>query len=313
MGMTMFKTFNESVRRYWIVALSFLIFPAGALAQTFPLSGYTEVVGQIQTTTVKPGESFAQVARDFDMGYTELLEANPGVDPDAVQPNTVLIVPSQFVLPNAPHDGLVVNLAEMRVYYYPKGGREVVTYPIGIGREGEDTPVGVLKVIQHIVKPTWNVPESIRKMRATQGVILPKMVPPGPENPLGDYAMRLSNMTYLIHGTNDPLGGIGRRSSSGCLRLYPEDIDPLFHMVPQGTNVYIVNEPYKAGWLGSQLYLESHVPLQDKADQALDDATQLKNVIQIATQGRSADINWHKAFDITEETQGLPQIIGRAG
>ena len=284
----------------------------GAQAQTFPLPSQGDVVGQIKTTVVQQGDSLAQIARNYDMGYADLAEANPGVDPEQLIPGSVLIIPNQFILPNAPRDGLVVNLAEMRLYFYPKGRREVVTHPIGIGREGEDTPIGVLKIIEHINKPTWYVPESIRQMRAEQGVELPKVVPPGPENPLGNYAMRLSRPTYLIHGTNDPLGGIGRRSSSGCLRLYPEDIATLFHQVTNGTPVYIVNEPYKAGWSAAgELYLESHVALQAETDQALDQSVLIRNVVNLAVKNRNIEVDWNKALDITQEVQGIPQAIGR--
>lgn len=283
-----------------------------AMGKTFPLPPQGDIVGQVQTTVVKPGQTLPQIARDFDMGYTELTEANPSIDPDKLAPGTVLVVPSQYILPNTPREGLVVNLAEMRLFFYPKGGREVVTFPMGVGREGENTPIGVLKVIQHIRNPVWYVPESIRQMRAAQGVTLPKMVPPGPENPLGKFAMRLSEPTYLIHGTNDPLGGIGRRSSSGCLRLYPEDIEVLFNMVPNNGNVYIVNEPYKVGWNQNELYLESHVALEAQDDQALDDKAKIRNLVQLATRDRQVNIDWNKALNIGQEVQGIPQAIAVA-
>lgn len=281
-----------------------------ALGKTYLLPTQGDVIGQMQTAVVKPGDTLPQVARNYDMGYTELTEANPGIDPNKLTPGTVLLIPSQFILPNAPRDGMVVNLAEMRLYYYPKGIGQVVTFPMGIGREGENTPIGIMKVIEHRTNPTWYAPESIRQMRATQGVFLPKVVPPGPDNPLGNYALRLSNPTYLIHGTNDPLGGIGRRSSSGCLRLYPEDIEGLFKMIPNGTNVYIVNEPYKVGWSQNKLYLESHVALNGKDDQALDDKAEIRNIVQLATNNRNVQIDWNKALSITQETQGMPQEIG---
>ncbi len=282
-----------------------------AAALTFPLPAQGDVVGSVKTAVAKAGDTLPQIARDNDMGFTELEEANPNLDPDHLTPGTVVVIPSHFILPNAPRNGIVINLAEMRLYYYPKGGNTVTTYPIGIGREGEDTPVGVLKIIQHIPNPTWYSPESIRVARAQEGVIIPKVVPPGPDNPLGKFAMRLSKPTYLIHGTNDPLGGIGRRSSSGCIRLYPEDIERLFSMVKNGDNVYIVNEPYKAGWLASDLYLESHVSLAAKDNQAQQDAAQIKNVINIAIKNKPAQVDWNKAMDISSETQGLPQLIGR--
>lgn len=286
-----------------------LLFTLSATARTFSLSPGNDIVGEVQTTIVKPGQTIPQIARDFDVGYTELTEANPGIDPDKLSPGTVLVIPSQYILPNTPRDGLVVNLAEMRLYYYPKGKNEVVTYPMGIGREGENTPIGILKIIQHIPNPTWHVPESIRKIRAAQGVDLPKAVPPGPENPLGNFAMRLSAPSYLIHGTNDPLGGIGRRSSSGCLRLYPEDIASLYAMIPNQATVYIIDEPYKVGWNQGKLYIESHLALQSEDNQALDRKSQVKNLVQLANRGRSLSIDWNKALAVAEETQGIPQKI----
>lgn len=298
--------------------LTFLAFSlAGSVhAQTFSL-GQKDVVGQISTMVTKPGDTLAQVARDYDMGYVEMEEANPGIDdPDHLTPGTVLVVPSQFVLPNAPHRGIVVNLAEMRLYYYLPGQNAVVTHPMGIGREGEDTPISVLSITQRIARPTWHVPESIRKIRAEQGVFLPKSVPPGTDNPLGEFALRLSSPpqggSYLIHGTNDPLGGIGRRSSSGCLRMYPEDIQGLYRQVTVGTPVYVVNEPYKAGWSSDgSLYLESHMSLKDEDNQAVQDAEQIRRVVQLAIgKGSAANVDWNKVSEVADETQGFPQVIG---
>jgi L,D-transpeptidase ErfK/SrfK len=311
----MMRNTSKKSRTYLFFITAWLsIVAMNSQAKTFPLPAHGDVVGQIQTVVIKSGDTLAQVARDYDMGYVELVEANPGVDPENLEPGTVLVLPSLYILPNAPREGLVVNLAEMRLYFYPRGSRQVITHPMGIGREGEDTPIGVLQIIEHITKPTWHVPESIRQMRAAQGVQLPKSVPPGPENPLGEYAMRLSKPTYLIHGTNDPLGGIGRRSSSGCLRLYPEDIQTLFQQVANGTHVYIVNEPYKAGWTSSgELYLESHVALQSENDQALDQSELIRNVVNLALKNRSAQVDWNKAFEITREVQGIPQGIGKEG
>lgn len=299
------KSWYSSVLAAAIAAISY---SGQVQALTFPIPSQGDVVGQVQTAISKPGDTLAQIARDHDMGYTELLEANPGVNPTHIPAGTAIVIPSLFILPNAPRQGLVVNLAEMRLYYF--GGGQVTTHPLGIGREGEDTPVGVLQVIQHIPSPTWTPTAEMKQLRAKEGVTLPDKVGPGPENPLGNYAMRLSNFTYLIHGTNDPLGGIGRRSSSGCMRLYPEDIETLYKQVKNGTNVYIVNEPYKAGWLDNQLYIESHVSLDDNVVQSRDDSDRIRNVVQIATRNKPAQIDWSKALEISGETMGLPQPIG---
>lgn len=296
-----------------IITLLMLFVSSTVVARTYPIPENGNVVGAIEVVTVKAGENFPQIARDNDIGYVELREANPGVDPDNPAPGSVLVIPSQYVLPDAPYRGIVVNLAEMRLYYYPSGTGEVTTYPIGIGRAGEDTPLGVMSIIEKRKNPTWNVPESIRKSRAEEGVILPRAVPPGPDNPLGDYSLRLSNPSYLIHGTNEPLGGIGRRSSAGCLRLYPEDIEPLYQAVNNGTPVNIINEPYKAGVLHGRLYIESHVPLEESGERAPGDDTQIKQVINTALQGKMGEVNWPKALQITDELQGIPQEVGEIG
>jgi L,D-transpeptidase ErfK/SrfK len=293
-----------------LIGIAALFACLNAQALMLPLEG-GDVVGKTKTTTIKVGDSLAQIARDNDMGYVEMEEANPGVDPQHLIPGTVLVIPSRFVLPNTPRNGLVINLAEMRLYYYPGNG-VVYTHPIGIGREGEDTVVGVFKVIEHIPNPTWTATETMRELRAKEGVILPKSVPPGPDNPMGQFAMRLSKPTYLIHGTNDPLGGIGRRSSSGCMRLYPEDIKALFSMVPNSTTVYIINEPYKAGMSRGQLYLESHGSLDNKDDQAVQDAAEIHNVVQNATRGRNVNIDWDLVGAVADETQGIPEAVGQA-
>ncbi|MDF3055202.1 MAG: erfK [Gammaproteobacteria bacterium] len=292
------------------IAIAGLLFCAIAGAKTYPLPQSGNVIGQVKTMTVPPGTNFPQIARDYDLGYVELLEANPGVDPDDPEPGTVLVIPTQYILPDVPRQGLVVNLAEMRAYFYPAGRQEVRTYPIGIGREGEGTITGSFTIIEKREKPIWRATEFMRKMRAAEGIILPESVPPGPENPLGDYALRLSKPTYLIHGTNEPLGGIGRRSSSGCLRLYPEDIEPLFHAVKVGTPVRIINEPYKAGILAGRLYLESHIPLQEDG-RRIEDRTQIKRVIDTALKGNRVMIDWDKAYQISNEEQGIPQEVGQ--
>lgn len=304
---------NKNIVFFSLITAAICIFSySDAFSLTFNTpSG--DVIGEVKTVVSKDGDTLAQIARDADMGYMEMREANPGLDPDHIPAGSVVVVPSQFILPNTPRNGIVINLAEMRLYYYPQGTGKVVTYPIGIGREGEGTPVGVMQIIQHIPNPTWIATDTMRKLRAAEGVELPKFVPPGPENPLGNYAMRLSRPTFLIHGTNEPLGGIGRRSSSGCMRLYPEDIDPLFHSVPNGANVYIIDEPYKVGWSQNQLYIESHVALQEDGDKAIDDTVQIRNLVELAAKGRNVNVDWNKALTISHEEQGLPQVIGHAG
>jgi L,D-transpeptidase ErfK/SrfK len=279
-----------------------------AQANVFHLPIQGDIVGQLDIAIVKKGDIFPQIARDYDVGYTELAEANPNVDPENLIAGTTLVIPNQFVLPNAPRKGLVINLAEMRLYFYPSNTATVITHPLGIGREGENTPVGVMQITEHVANPTWTPTENMRNLRAQEGIILPKSVPPGPDNPMGKFKMRLSNPTYLIHGTNDPLGGIGRRSSSGCIRLYPEDIETLYHQVKNSTYVYIVNQPYKIGWLEDQLYVESHAPIEGALQQ---DQEAIENLINQQIQHKPVQVAWGKAIEIVSEKQGWPQPIGR--
>lgn len=199
-----------------------------------------------------------------------MLEANPGTDPWLPKAGTQLTVPLQMILPDTPREGIVVNLAELRLYYYPKGEEKVIVYPIGIGQLGAATPVMVTSISQKIPNPTWTPTANIRKRYAKEGVTLPAVVPAGPDNPMGLFALRLARGTgqYLIHGTNAKFG-IGMRVSSGCIRLRTEDIEALFARVPKGTRVQIINQPVKyAVEPDGKRYVEVHQPLSrtDKDD-----------------------------------------------
>lgn len=291
---------------------SLVFFAQKSLAINFalPKSG-NDVVGTVKTGIVQEGDTFVTLARRYDISYCELEEANPGVDPDAPPVGSVLIVPTEYVLPDVPKSGIVINLVEMRLYFFPSNNRDVYVFPVGIGRDGWESPVGTWSVIEKTPKPTWHAPESIREARAKDGVFIPKEVPPGPENPLGEYAMRLSNHTYLIHGTNDP-SGVGRRSSAGCIRMYPEDIEKLFKMSQKGTPVRIINYPYKSGWRDGKLYLETHLPLSGILAELDANHKDAEQVIKRAVSNRGAAyVNWDKACAVAKEQQGIPQEVGR--
>jgi L,D-transpeptidase ErfK/SrfK len=192
----------------------------------------------------------------------------------------------------------------MRLFFFPGKSRdEVITYPVGIGKEGRSTPTGDMLVERKTAKPTWYVPESIRRDHEKKGDPLPAVVSPGPDNPLGEYAMYLSRPSYLIHGTNKPYA-IGLRASNGCLRLYPEDIDPLFQATPVKTPVRIVNQPYLLGWLGDQLYLEAHAPHEELNAKALkkDLYAKLKGI----EKKRRRALDWHKIESVVAEARGIP-------
>jgi L,D-transpeptidase ErfK/SrfK len=233
-----------------------LLIVSAASAQVYSIEENDTVIGSIKKHTTTNEESLIEIARKYDLGFNEIADANPDVDAFVPGDGVKVIVPTRWILPNVPfHRGIVINLSEMRLYYFFKKHKSflVKTFPIGIGTEGNNTPQGNFSVIEKIVKPSWHVPESIMKEDPT----LPRVVPPGPENPLGSHAMRLSLSTILIHGTNRPFG-IGRRVSHGCIRLYPEDIPKLFKLVSTGAQVKIIRQPVKIGVEDKNVYMEVH-------------------------------------------------------
>lgn len=226
------------------------------------------VVGEPQLTHIAADETLSGVARRFNLGYEEIVRANPGVDPWLPGADREIVLPTQFVLPDAPHEGLVINVATMRAFYYPKPKpgepQTVITHPIGIGKIGWSTPEGETKVVSKRKNPIWTPPVSVRKEHRENGDPLPRQVQPGPDNPLGAFAMNLGWAGYLIHGTNKPYG-VGMRSSHGCLRFYPEDIVLLFQEIPVGARVRVVNQPVSIGWRQGALYMQAAPPMADDA------------------------------------------------
>jgi L,D-transpeptidase ErfK/SrfK len=225
-----------------------------------------EVIGRLQVTKVQGDDTLSDIARRFNLGYDEVVRANPGVDPWLPGEGREIVLPTQFVLPAAPREGLVINLAQLRVYYFPKvkegEPRTVITHPIGIGKVGWSTPEGTTKVTSKTKNPTWFPPASVRKEHREAGDPLPAKVPPGPDNPLGAHMMRLGWPSYLVHGTNKPYG-VGMRSSHGCIRFYPEDIAELYDQIPVGTKVTVVNQPFVFGWQDDALYVQAFPVLED--------------------------------------------------
>jgi L,D-transpeptidase ErfK/SrfK len=225
-----------------------------------------DLVGEVQLTTTGKEDTLPDIARRFNVGYEEIVRANPGVDPWLPGANRKIVVPTQYLLPNAPRDGVVINLAAMRLFYYPKhkaGEPQLVyTHPIGVGKVGWQTPEGTTKIISREKNPTWRPSVAVRREHAANEDPVPAVVPPGPDNPLGKYKFSLGWNSYLIHGTNKPYG-VGLRSSHGCIRLYPEDIEKLFEAVPIGTAVHVVNQPYLFGWHQGRLYMQAYTVLED--------------------------------------------------
>ncbi|GIL41550.1 L,D-transpeptidase family protein [Roseiterribacter gracilis] len=282
---------------------------AAPAAAANPILG-SGFVGQMQTYTTAYEDSLPEIARKFNMGYVEIIAANPGLDPWVPGAGKQVVIPTWHILPGAAHEGIVVNVGEMRMYWYHDGSVE--THPIGIGREGKETPRGSTTVVRKQEKPTWYPTEGTRKDKP----YLSAAVGPGPDNPLGEYAMYLGWRSYLIHGTNNWMG-IGRQASRGCIRMYPEDIASVFPRVPVGTKVTAVNQSIKAAWLNDQLWLEIH-PDSKQADEveadgrftyALPDGF-LKNILAAAGSA-SNRIDWEAVRQAAKDRKGYPVQITR--
>jgi L,D-transpeptidase ErfK/SrfK len=273
----------------------------------------TDVVGQVQYVVARKEDTLPDFARRYGLGYNEIVAANPDVDPWLPGAGTRVLLPTRFVLPDAPREGIVLNLPALRLFYYPPAAegepRVVITHPIGIGREGWRTPVGRMRIIQKTEDPVWRPPTSIRREYAKRGDPLPAVVPAGPDNPLGAHAMRLSRPAYLLHGTNKPYG-VGMRVSHGCVRLYPEDISRLFNEVAVGTDVRIVNQPYLAGWQGGVLHLEAHEPLAEDAKRWQGSLAPMQRVVKAASDEAPDAVDWQQAEDVARAARGLPVPIG---
>jgi L,D-transpeptidase ErfK/SrfK len=225
-----------------------------------------DVVGTLRVITVNEEDTLSDIARRFNLGYEEIVNANPDVDPWLPGTGTEIVIPTQFVLPDAPRKGIVINLAAMRLFYFPKAApgepQKVITHPLGIGRVEWKTPEGTTKIASKKENPTWIPTPSIRKEHAKNGDPLPAVVPPGPDNPMGSHVLKLAWPNYAIHGTDKP-PSIGLRGSHGCLRMYPEDIARIYGKVPVGTPVRVVNQPRLLGWRGRALYLQAYPILED--------------------------------------------------
>ena len=243
--------------------------PVAALELPLPPPG-EDIVGQVQVIKAKYEDTFADLGKANDLGYTEMVAANPGVDAWLPGEGSEVILPTRFILPAGPREGIVINLAEYRLYYFPKGRNVVYTYPLGIGREGWGSPITNTSIIAKTPNPAWYPPKSIREEHAAEGDPLPTVVAAGPNNPLGPFKFTLGTPGYLIHGSNKKFG-IGMRVSHGCFRMLNNNVLELAGMAPVGTKLRIINEPYKFGVSGGKIYLEAHTPLDDHGEASLVD------------------------------------------
>lgn len=271
-----------------------------------------DVIGKTLHITTEYEDTFVALARRYNVGFNELRLANPDVDPWLPGEGTEIVIPKQYILPDAPREGIVVNLAEMRLYYFPSQSDQyygkVFTYPMGIGRKGWSTPLGTTTIVRKNAHPAWYPPESIRKEHAAKGDPLPQVVPPGPNNPLGQYALYLGWPAYLLHGTNKP-AGIGLRVSHGCLRMFPEDIAALFSMVEVGTKVTVIDQPYKFGWRDGKLYMVAHPPDASGEAPVHSYTPWVKALIDATQEHPDAAVDWDQAQAMARKATGIPAMI----
>jgi len=290
--------------------------PAAASVYPLPADG-SAVVGADATVTTTYEDTLPDIAHRYSLGYYEIIRANPGVDVWLPGAGRQLTLPGRRILPAGPRVGLVLNLPEHRLYYFPKPrpGEQpvVITYPVSIGKMDWRTPLGETRVIAKIRKPSWYPPESIRKEHAANGDPLPKVVGPGPDNPLGDFALRLAagHGEYMIHGTNNPVA-VGMAVTHGCIRMYPEDVAALFALVPVGTPVRLINEPVKVAWVDGQLFLEAHPPVDAEGQSIEPDLQLLSGMLDKALGTDSAAIHWDLARATLQAANGMPTLVGLA-
>lgn len=263
-----------------------------------------DVIGTPFYVKADSRQTLLDIGRHYGLGFDEMQAANPNVDMWVPKDGADVLIPARKILPDAPRRGLVLNVAERRLYYY-RSPSEIETFSVGIGREGWETPVGSYSVIEKKENPTWTPPASIRAKYAAEGKILPAVVPAGPDNPLGQFAMRLSNPSYLIHGTNKPWG-VGMPVSSGCTRMFPEDIEHLFGQVAVGTPVTIVDQPFKVGWLEDRLFLEVNA---DEQQQRAETGVE-QRLSAVAATSPDLQINWDLVRQVVKEKTGLPTLVG---
>lgn len=299
-----------------------LLAPVTAATETFLLpAADSNIIGELRYATTRDEETLVDIAREFDLGYDQIIKANPGVNRWIPGEGTRVIIPHRYVLPDGARKGIVLNIAELRLYFFPvvrKGEEQkMYSYPISIGRMDWSTPIGTTKIVKKERDPAWYPPKSIREEHARDGEILPEVFPGGsPDNPLGRFALRLGFPGYLIHGVDErKTYGIGMRVTHGCIRMYPEDIEALFALVSTQTPVTIMNQSVKVGWIGERLYLEVHQPLNEGEDEQVPDLPRIElpevtaAIRKVA--GEGAVVNSSAVQAITERGDGIPRVIGQ--
>jgi L,D-transpeptidase ErfK/SrfK len=295
----------------WLLGLA----AAALRADSYVLpSGGDDVVGWQGVTIARQEDTLADIARTFKLGHEEIRLANPEVDFWLPGAGARVFLPTRFILPQTERKGIVLNVPEMRLYYFPTQARQgdpvVVTYPVSIGRMDWTTPLGLHRITAKIRDPSWTPPASILAEAAAAGEPLPQFMPPGPDNPLGAFALRLDDPSYLIHGTNRPYG-VGMRVTHGCMRMYPEDIEELFPQVAVGTPVNIVNQPVKVGWLRGTLFMEVHPPLEEDPIGEEELRAMALALVEQADRERPVELLGRDLLQVLREKRGVPVAISR--
>ena len=274
------------------------------------LSQSSDITGKSVAYTVRDKETLIDIARKFDISFADIMSANGRIDPWLPKINRKILIPNRHIMPSVKRDGIIINLGDLRIYFY-KNHLLIGTYPIGIGRSGWETPLGLAEVIEKKTDPFWIPPDSVRE----EDPSLPKIVAPGEDNPLGTRAIYLSMPSYLIHGTNKPYG-VGMKVSHGCIRMYPEDVESLFDLVEVGTKVNIINEPIKVGWHNNNLYIEVHqLPAYASEKNTLENKDR-RNLYPLATTMvqkvagvNITEVDWQVVFKSVIEAKGIPTKI----
>lgn len=300
-----------------VLAVTGTLLSALAVAVEYPLPPEGEdIIGQEQVITAVHEDTFADLGDKYSLGYLEMVAANPGVDAWLPKEGTQITLPTRYVLPSGPREGVVINLAEYRLYYFPKGKNVVHTWAVGIGREGWGSPVSSTTIVSKTANPGWSPPKSILKEHLENDDPLPAYVPPGPNNPLGTRKMNLGigSGSYLIHGTSKKFG-IGMRVSHGCFRMMNHDVERFFAMVPVGTKVRIVNEPYKFGLSGGKVYLEAHAPIDDNGQPSIVDrhAAVINTLIKRDDLVGQVSLDWDAVRGVVGDERGMPVVIAEPG
>jgi L,D-transpeptidase ErfK/SrfK len=268
------------------------------------------LIGTVQYATAGATDTVVTVAKRYDIGFNAMENANPQLDMSKGFPaGSSLLLATAHLLPDVSRSGIIINLPEMRMYYFPQGSNQVFTYPIGIGKIGKTIPIAKTSVVRKVVNPTWVPTKNIRDFNLEQGIVLPKVMPPGPDNPLGPYAIYMRIPTYLIHSTIFP-ESVGKRASFGCIRMYESDIQDFFPSVTKNIPVVIVNSPIKVDWQNDRLYAEAHPPLEEHEDSYDSSLPGVVHQINNKAKDRPAIIDWQIVSYMAQEQDGIPHEVG---